>query len=199
MKCKKCGKDNPPNSKYCLNCGSKIENIPQNQNNNSKTLITVGIVIIILLIAILTAVIFSMSNVQNEADSNNQSNANPTLINNNDGADNNVNNNAANQGSWHKVGTYNGVSSDSLNVATKGTQFRIVTTAMPIKNYATNYIYTTVKNNGNTIGSSQSDWGSRSAVATKTKTLEFTGSGSVTIDINAYELQWWSVEVWDYY
>ncbi|RBQ23114.1 hypothetical protein ALNOE001_11330 [Candidatus Methanobinarius endosymbioticus] len=59
---------------------------------------------------------------------------------------------------------------------------------MPIKNYAINYRYTDVMNNGNIVSSSQLDWGGKSAVATKT--LEFSGSGSQTISIDAYELQW---------
>lgn len=102
-------------------------------------------------------------------------------------------------GSWHKVGTYDGVSSDSISVVTKGSRFKVVSTAMPIKNYATNYLYTNVMNNDFAVDSSQLDWGSKSAVASKSKTLELSGSGTQYISIDAYELQWWTVEVWEYY
>lgn len=84
-------------------------------------------------------------------------------------------------------------------VTTKGNKFKIISTAMPIKNYATNYLYTNVMNNGNIVGSSQLDWGGKSAVASQSKTLEFSGSGTQSINIDTYELQWWTVEVWEYY
>lgn len=194
MKCGNCGKENPPNSKYCTDCGFNLQkqmNNSTNDKNNTNLLIGIGIVIIIILIGLLGIGIYGMMN------ENNDDRNTATIVNSSD------NGNAENQrsvsGSWHKIGTYNGVDSDSITITTKGTKFKVTSTAMPIKNYATNYMYTTLTSNGYSIGSSSLDWGSKSAVATKSKTLEFSGSGTHYIDVNAYELQWWTVEVWEYY
>jgi len=193
MKCNNCGKENPPNSKYCVNCGTNFEeqrNTPNNEKSRTNLLIFIGAVIIIILVCLLGLGIYGLMTVNNE-------NTNTvTILNSSDG---NAENQKSISGSWHKVRTYNGVYSDSIAVTTQGTKFKVISTAMPMKNYASNYMYTTVLSNGYTIGSSNLDWNSKSAVATKTKTLEFSGSGTHYIDISAYELQWWTIEVWEYY
>lgn len=195
MKCRNCGKDNPPNSKYCTNCGSDLEtqgNIPVKEKNNTTLIITIGLIIIIILIAIFGIAIYGL--VSDEAKENQTT---PVILNIN--GTENTSTHHSSSGSWHKVGTYDGVSSDMISVTTKGSRFKVTSTAMPIKNYATNYLYTSVISSGGSVGSSDLDWGSTSAVATKSKTLEFTGSGTHSISIDAYELQWWTVEVWEYY
>ena len=194
MKCRNCGKESPSNSKYCVNCGANLEgqtNTPSNEKSRTNLLIVIGVAIIIILVCLLGIGIYGIMN-------NNNGNTNTVTILNSTNNGNSENQKSV-SGSWHKVGTYNGIDSDSIAVTTQGTKFKVVSTAMPIKNYASNYIYTTVISNGYTIGSSNLDWNSKSAVATKTKTLEFSGSGTHYIDIIAYELQWWTVEVWEYY
>ena len=42
-------------------------------------------------------------------------------------------------------------------------------------------------------------WNSKSAVATKTKTIEVSNSGNFEIEISTYELEWWNIEVYEYY
>lgn len=184
MKCRNCGKENPPDSKYCINCGTNLEkqiNRSSSENNKTNLLIVIGLVIIIILISLVGIGIYGIMN-ENTGNTNTV-----TILNSSDNG--NTQNQGSSSSSWHKIGTYNGVSSDSISITTKGTKFKVTSTAMPIKNYATNYMYTTVIGNGNAIGTSDLNWNSKSAVATKSKTLEFSGSGTHYIDIIAYELQ----------
>lgn len=125
----------------------------------------------------------------------------PKSINNNIENNNfigNITNNSSNL-TWHKIGTYNGVDDDIISFNAKGSKIRIISTGMPIKNYASNYLISTLQQNGITLSESESAWNSRSAVATKTKTIEVSGSGNFNIEISAYELQWWTLEVYEYY
>lgn len=100
---------------------------------------------------------------------------------------------------WHKINTYSGVGDDIISFNTKGSKIKIISTGMPIKNYASNYLKATLQQNGITLDESTSSWNSRSAVATKTRTIEVSGSGSFKILVGAYELQWWEIEVYEYY
>jgi len=100
---------------------------------------------------------------------------------------------------WHKIDSFNGVGDYTITLNSSGNRMRIVSSAMPIKNYADNFMDTTVVKNGNTIGSSQLSWNSKSAVATKTDTIEFSGSGTYYVYISAYELQYWNLEIYEYY
>ncbi|WP_225370477.1 hypothetical protein [Methanobrevibacter arboriphilus] len=102
--------------------------------------------------------------------------------------------------SWHKVDSFNGVGDYEITFNNNGgNRIKIVSSAMPIKNYADNYMYTTVSKNGYNMGSSQLSWNSKSAVATKSDNIEFSGSGTYSISISAYELQYWNLEIYEYY
>jgi len=101
--------------------------------------------------------------------------------------------------SWHKIDSFNGVGDKTITLNVAENKMRVVSSAMPIKNYADNYMYTTVSNNGYNIGSSQLSWHSKSAVATKSDEIEFSGSGTYQIDVSTYELQYWNLEIYEYY
>lgn len=125
----------------------------------------------------------------------------PKYTNNNAGINNNIENttNISSNPSWHKIKSYNGVGDDTISINAKGTKIKVVSTGMPIKNYADNSLTTILNQGSRTIEMSQMSWNSRSAVATKTRTIEVSGTGSFEIVISAYELQWWTVEVYEYY
>lgn len=117
-------------------------------------------------------------NENNNIDNTNKINSNPT---------------------WHKIKTYNGINDDTIQINTKGSKIKIVSTAMPIKNYADNSLTTILNQGSRTVEMSQMSWNSKSAVATKTKNIEVSDSGNFEIVISAYELQWWNIEVYEYY
>ncbi|MDR0911921.1 MAG: hypothetical protein LBM96_04875 [Methanobrevibacter sp.] len=117
---------------------------------------------------------------------------------NNDEIDNNIKN-ISSKPTWHKIGTYNGISDDIISFNAKGNKIKIVSTGMPIKNYADNSLTTILNQGSRTVEMSQMSWDGESAVATKTKTIEVSGSGNFEIAISAYELKYWNIEVYEYY
>ena len=112
---------------------------------------------------------------------------------------NNTIKNISSNPTWHKIGTYNGISDDSIQINTKGSKIKIISTAMPIKNYADNSLTTILNQGSRTVEMSQMSWNSKSAVATKTKTIEVSDSGNFEIEVSTYELEWWNIEVYEYY
>lgn len=62
-----------------------------------------------------------------------------------------------------------------------------------------NYMFTTINKDGYSVGSSELSWNSTNTVATKSKTLEFSGSGTYSVSVSAYELQYWNLDVYEYY
>lgn len=108
-------------------------------------------------------------------------------------------NNISSNPTWHKIGTYNGIGDDSIPVNTKGSKIKIISTAMPIKNYADNSLTTILNQGSRTVEMSQMSWNSKSAVATKTKTIEVSNTGNFEIEVSTYELEWWNIEVYEYY
>ena len=94
----------------------------------------------------------------------------------------------ANTKNWHKIDSFNGVGDYSITLNSGGNPIKIVSSAMPIKNYADNFMYTGIIQSGYIVGSSQLSWNEKSAVATKLDTIEFRGSGTYYIYTSAYEL-----------
>ena len=111
--------------------------------------------------------------------------------------DSQMTNNISSNPTWHKVGTYTGSGDDTVSINAKGTKIRVVSTAMPIKNYANNYLTTTLQQGDKTLGKSNSNWNSKSKIAKKTGTIEVSCSGKVNIEIHSYELRWWTVEIYE--
>ncbi len=112
--------------------------------------------------------------------------------------DNTLKNTSSNP-TWHKIKTYTGVNDDSIQINTKGSKIKIVSTAMPVKNYFDNSLTTILNQGSRTVDMSQISWNSKSAVATKTKTIEVSNTGNFEIEVSTYELEWWTVEVYEYY
>ena len=67
-------------------------------------------------------------------------------------------------------------------------------TAYPIKNYVTNHLYV-FGSNGQSAGV---DWGSKSAVASRSDSLTYESSSSETFNIDYYETVNWFVEFYKY-
>lgn len=194
-----CGKENNDNSTFCRSCGKRLSEIHSMNSNNNVTngnnKILIGVIIaLIIVVAILGTYAFVTLNNNNISDTNNDTYINTV-------PSSSVNNiSSENTKSWHKIDSFNGVGDYQISFNNNGgNRIKIVSSAMPIKNYADNYMYTSVSKSGNTVGSSQLSWNSKSAVATKSDTIEFSGSGNYNIYISAYELQYWDLEIYEYY
>jgi hypothetical protein len=202
--CSICGKDNDDNSTFCRNCGERLSGMHSiNSDNkgsdkgvtrgNNKILIGV-IVLLLIVIAIVGTYAFVTLNNENSSDTS----SGGSVGNISDSSVSDVSGGSTK--SWHKVDSFNGFGDYEITFNNNGgNRIKIVSSAMPIKNYADNYMYTTVSKNGYDIGSSQLSWNSKSAVATKSDNIEFSGSGTYYISISAYELQYWNLEIYEYY
>lgn len=96
---------------------------------------------------------------------------------------------------WHLVNSYSGVGDDIITINTNGNRIKLVSTAMPLKNYGDNFMITTVDN----LGSSELSWNSKSSVSTKTGNIQFSGLGTHNIYVSAYELDYWNIEIYEWY
>lgn len=97
-------------------------------------------------------------------------------------------------GSWTSIGSYSGSGSGSKSVTVPAGKIKVELSAYPIKNYATNHLYVT-SSSGSSGGV---DWGSTSAVETRSDSFTFTSSGSETLNIEYYETVSWNVEIYKY-
>jgi len=106
-----------------------------------------------------------------------------------------------NSDKWHEIDSFSGVSDDAASFTTRGSQFKIVASATPLKNYDTNILNLDVSDsNNNQISSSEIDWTSTEAVREKQKTIIIKASpGTYGINIYAKELSSWNIKVYDYY
>jgi ATP-dependent helicase YprA (DUF1998 family) len=101
---------------------------------------------------------------------------------------------------WHKVSSHNGVGDNVITLNSNGNKkIKIVSTAMPLLNYDENYMSTVVIQNGYSFGSSELSWGENSAIAIKTANIEFLGSGTYYIYVTTYDLDYWNVEIYEWY
>lgn len=201
--CSKCGMENDDNSKFCRGCGetlsggSNLSNNNTNNNNNFNNKLLIGI--IILLVAIVAIVgTYAVLSLNNDGDNNTNSDTNVNI--NDSGASVSNVENVENTASWHKIGSYSGVGDKTISLnSNNNNRLKVVSSAMPIKNYADNFMYTSISRSGYSVGSSQLSWNSKSAVATKSDTLEFSGTGTYSIYVSTYELQYWNLEIYEYY
>lgn len=171
----------------------------------------IGLIIIIIAIIGITAIFgfsvfnqsFDSNSIQSIFSSSNSSDEEVSTLGNDKNQFGSNNSSSSDEGmdnkSWHKIGSYSGVWDNTITLTNGGNRIKLVSSAMPVKNYADNYMLTTVSKNGYSVGSSKLSWNSRSAVATKTKNIEFSGSGTHYIYISAYELQYWNLEIYEYY
>ena len=73
-------------------------------------------------------------------------------------------------------------------------KIKVTLSAYPIKNYASNYLYVT-GSNGESGGV---DWGSKSAVETRSDSFTYTSDSPETFTIEYYETVSWEVEFYAY-
>lgn len=92
---------------------------------------------------------------------------------------------------WVTVDTYSGSGSGSESITIPAGKIMVKLSAYPIKNYATNHLYVT-GSNGESGGV---DWGSTSAVETKSDSFTYNSNSPETFTIEYYETVNWEVEI----
>ncbi|MCL2312667.1 MAG: hypothetical protein FWC41_09335 [Firmicutes bacterium] len=102
--------------------------------------------------------------------------------------------------SWKKIDSFSGYGDYFITYTPKeNRKYKFVASAMPLMNYEDNQMLISVENNGNVIKTSELFWEETSKVASKTTSAEFTPSGTFNINIYAYELEYWNIEIYEWY
>ena len=210
MKCSKCGFENKDKAKFCTKCGNPLAMESPQQNvagsNNSKYIIIALIAIIVVLAGVIGY--FAMSNGQDSVQSTDasQGNAAQQAESVDDSASEGDSAKTTTQTSskqttevedaksWVSIGSYSGSGSGSQTIKVPEGKIMVKLSAYPIKNYATNHLYVS-GSNGESGGV---DWGSKSAVETRSDSFTYTSSSEETFVIDYYETVSWEVEFFRY-
>lgn len=203
MFCPKCGKAIKDDAKFCKYCGTQISKNNQSVNVNSDTssdsknknntkILAVAIVVaaIVLVALVFAALSLTSDDGGDDAKAVEANNESSVVVTSSSSQSSSV----SAEKSWVSVGSFSGSGSGSQSISVPAGEIRIDITAFPIKNYATNYLYL-IGSNGESAGI---DWGSTSAVASKSDSVSFTSSSTTTFTIDYYETESWSVEVYKY-
>lgn len=202
MKCSQCGFENNEKAKFCTKCGSSLAQTPvqstPKSDNNTKYIIIALVAVVIVLVGCIG--FFAMNMVVTDVDSQNADDAQV------DQADDNVSTKEVSSSqsskttheseskSWVSIGSYSGSGSGSKTIDVPDGTIKVELSAYPIKNYATNHLYVT-GSNGRSGGV---DWGSTSAVETRSDSFTYTSSSSQTFTIDYYETVSWQVNFYRY-
>ena len=210
MKCSKCGFENKDKAKFCTKCGNPLAMESPQQNvagsNNSKYIIIALIAIIVVLAGVIGY--FAMSNGQDSVQSTDasQGNAVQQAESVDDSASEGDSAKTTTQTSskqttevedaksWVSIGSYSGSGSGSQTIKVPEGKIKVKLSAYPIKNYASNHLYVS-GSNGESGGV---DWGSKSAVETRSDSFTYTSSSEETFVIDYYETVSWEVEFFRY-
>lgn len=203
MFCPKCGKAIKDDAKFCKYCGTQVSKNNQSvhvksdtssdsKNNNNAKILAVAIVVaaIVLVALVFAALSLTSDNSGDDAKAVEANNESSVVVTSSSSQSSSV----SAEKSWVSVGSFSGSGSGSQSISVPSGQIRIDISAFPIKNYATNHLYLT-GSNGESAGV---DWGSTSAVASRSDSVSFTSSSTTTFTIDYYETESWSVEVYRY-
>lgn len=198
MKCGNCGFENKKGAKFCTRCGSSLDSVdvqPQSSDNSKYVIIALIAVIIILAGAIgyfafngvaepdnsQTPVVQEAATTEDLGVQSSSSAPTTTSI-------------ASESKSWVSIGSYSGFGSGSQSISVPEGKIMVKLSAYPIKNYATNHLYVS----GSNGMSGGVDWGSTSAVETRSDSFTYTSSSSEVFTIDYYETVSWQVEFFRY-
>ncbi len=208
MKCNSCGYENKDSAKFCTKCGSPLDvKEPATQtgsSNNFKYIIALLVVIIVVLAASVGYFMMNSNSQQSDDSQSNSTDATQSVENsaNEETPSTNVVSSSQSEvttqvedsGSWQSIGSYSGSGSGSKTITVPPGKIMVKLSAYPIKNYATNHLYVS-GSNGKSGGV---DWGSTSAVKTKSDSFTYDSSDSETFEIDYYETVNWKVEFFIY-
>ena len=208
MKCKNCGFENKKGAKFCAKCGSSLSYVAVNdapkESNTSKYIIIALIAIICILILALGYFTLIGNSNSSEAPQNDVSQSAESVENaesNDDVQTQSISSSqsstssiASESKSWELIGSYSGSGSGTETIRVPEGQIMVKLSAYPIKNYATNHLYVS----GSNGVSGGVDWGSTSAVKTRSDSFSYTSSSSEVFDIDYYETVSWEVDFYRY-
>ena len=208
MKCSKCGFDNKAGAKFCTKCGNSLTKADVDSNlkksNRFNYIIILLIVIIVLFIASIGYFVFNDNSLHDVSDSQNNTSSDDVQSDVNEDNEDIKTQEVSSQKtstsqvseskSWESIGVYSGSGSGSQTISVPPGKIMVKLSAYPIKNYATNYLYVT-GSNGKSGGV---DWGSKSAVETRSDSFKHTSSSQETFTIDYYETVSWEVEFFRY-
>ena len=210
MKCNNCGFENKSKAKFCTKCGSSLAvevNPPVvEKSNNYKYVIIALVAIIIILVG--TIGYFALGGVgdnsQGSDDSQQSADSQDLQAVESQDSGSSGESNAKTQSvsstkaveskSWVSIGSYSGSGSGSETIDVPEGKIMVKLSAYPIKNYATNHLYVS-GSNGESGGV---DWGSKSAVETRSDSFTYESSSSEVFTIDYYETVSWEVEFFRY-
>ena len=198
MKCTKCGYENKKNAKFCSKCGQSLE-VPvsyEKSKSNSKIIIaTLIIVIVILALGVAYFAFFDNNNVvSNSQPSQASSSQENTTASEESPQTTQTTSTVSESKDWVLIGSYTGSGSGTQTISVPAGEIMVKLSAYPIKNYATNHLYVS-GSNGKSAGV---DWGSNSAVETRSDSLTYTSSSPQTFTIDYYETVSWQVDFYRY-
>ena len=216
MKCSNCGYENKDKAKFCTKCGSSlvVKQDPvaaQPKSSNSKYIIIALIAIIVLLVGVIGFFALGdsgsvQSNDNSQSDSSQQDKSVDDSDEGADDADDDAKTESVSSSktsssskttkskSWECIGSYSGSGSGSETINVPEGNIRVELSAYPIKNYATNHLYVS-GSNGKSGGV---DWGSTSAVETRSDSFTYTSSSEEVFTIDYYETVSWEVDFYRY-
>ena len=199
MKCNQCGFENNDKAKFCTKCGSSlaqtaVQSTPKSNNNTTKYIIIALLVVVILLVGCIGffAMNMTVSHVDSQSPSDNQVEQVDDVSTNEISSSQSTK--TSQSKSWVSIGSYSGSGSGSKTIEVPEGKIKVELSAYPIKNYATNYLYVT-GSNGKGGGV---DWGSTSAVETRSDSFTYDSSSSQTFTIDYYETVSWQVDFYRY-
>ena len=182
MKCPNCGHINDVDAAFCEKCGTNLRT-PSGMSTLTKALI----VAVIVLVGIL-GVVGGMMIMGNQTTPVN----NTTIVVNQPVQETSA--------EWHQIDSFSGVNNEFRTINTKGNKFKVVMTATPVYNNATNYLTIDILKGNQIINTGSLSWGPNDPVTSKENTLEVTTSpGTYTLKIYAIELERWTITIYDYY
>ncbi len=182
-RCPNCGHINDKDASFCEKCGANLR-APAGMSNLTKVLI----VVIIILVGTLGVVAGMMLLGNQKAPANNT-----TVV---------INQTTQQVASaeWHQIDTFSGVTNTQRTINIKGNKFKVVMSAMPKYNNATNYMTTDILEANRILNSGTVSWGSTDPLTSKESTIEVTAPpGTYTLKIYTKDLQSWTITLYDYY
>ena len=194
MKCNECGFETKDTAKFCSKCGKALRLTPEppKENNNSKIIIA-ALVIVIVILAVTFGYFALNNNSNNSAPAQSNSQSSGGAANNGTTQQTDSSQSSSQPKEWKLIGSYSGSGSGSQSISVPAGQIMIKISAYPIKNYATNHLYVTGPS-----GKAGVDWGSTSAVETRSDSVSFNSSSAETFTIDYYETVSWKVEFYRY-
>ncbi len=209
MKCNQCGFENKNNAKFCTKCGSSLAQpaepiVTQKSGNNTKYIIIALVAVIVVLVGTIGFLAFSndtgstesieapQNNASEEVESVESENVQTQSI--SSSKQQPATTTVEDSKSWVSIGKYSGSGSGDQTITVPAGKIMVKLSANPIKNYATNHLYVS-GSNGESGGV---DWGSKSAVETRSDSFTYTSSSEETFIIDYYETVNWNVEFFRY-